>query len=292
MLLTEGWHDYELLDAGGGEKLERWGDVRMIRPDPQAIWPRQADDKMWRGADMVYRRSKSGGGAWEKLRAVPASWEVGYEIAGAPVKFSVRPTDFKHMGLFPEQAVNWNWAAGKIKNAERPIRALNLFAYTGGATVACLSAGADTTHVDAAKGMNQWAKENVALSGLQGRPHRVITDDVLKFVRREKRRSSFYDAVIMDPPAFGRGPGGEVWKLEEKLYELAHAVAEIVSDTPLFVLLNSYTSGFSPAAGANIIRIVMKNRGGVSFGEIGIKAATGVTLPCGNYVRWEGAPYA
>jgi 23S rRNA (cytosine1962-C5)-methyltransferase len=191
------------------------------------------------------------------------------------------------MGLFPEQAVNWNWVSNKIKSAKRPIRVLNLFAYTGGATVACISAGADVTHVDAAKGMNGWAGENIKLSGLQSKPHRIITDDVIKYVRREKRRGSFYDGVIMDPPAFGRGPGGEIWKLEERLYELASAVSEVLSEAPVFVLLNSYTAGLSPAAGANILKIVLPGTGDTTFGEIGLPTASGVTLPCGSYARWE-----
>jgi 23S rRNA (cytosine1962-C5)-methyltransferase len=190
------------------------------------------------------------------------------------------------MGLFPEQAVNWNWVTEKIKNAGGA-RVLNLFAYTGGATVACLSAGADVTHVDAAKGMNQWAKDNIALSGLQDKPHRIITDDVIKFVRREKRRGSYYDGIIMDPPSFGRGPNGEIWKLEERLYELASAVSEVLSDTPLFVLLNSYTAGLSPAAGANNLKIVLPKSGSVTFGEIGLPAKSGIVLPCGSFARWE-----
>jgi 23S rRNA (cytosine1962-C5)-methyltransferase len=287
MLLATSWQDYELIDAGAGEKLERWGRIIMSRPDPQAIWPRQASGGEWDKADMVYHRSKSGGGYWQKLKNVPEAWEIGYSLGDTRLRFNVRPTDFKHMGLFPEQAVNWGWVTEQIKNAHRPVRVLNLVAYTGGATVACLSAGADVTHVDAAKGMNGWAAENIKLSGLQNKPHRIITDDVIKYARREKRRGSLYDGVIMDPPAFGRGPGGEVWKLEERLYELAAAVSEVLSVAPLFVLLNSYTAGLSPAAGANILKIVMPGAGRTSHGEIGLPAASGIALPCGSYARWE-----
>jgi 23S rRNA (cytosine1962-C5)-methyltransferase len=292
MLLASNWQDYELIDAGAGEKLERWGEIIMARPDPQAIWPKQAADGEWRKADMVYHRSSSGGGYWQKFRTVPEAWEIGYDSNDLKLKFRVKPTDFKHMGLFPEQAVNWNWVSNKIKSANRkntnhPVRILNLFAYTGGATIACISAGADVTHVDAAKGMNGWAGENIKLSGLQSKPHRIITDDVIKYVRREKRRGSFYDGVIMDPPAFGRGPGGEIWKLEERLFELALAVSDVLTAAPMFVLLNSYTAGLSPAAGANILKIVLPDTGSTAFGEIGLPAESGVVLPCGSYARWE-----
>ncbi|MDR1663716.1 MAG: class I SAM-dependent methyltransferase [Clostridiales bacterium] len=281
---------------GGGEKLERWGEIKVIRPDPQIIWPRSGDISLWKNAHMRYTRSRSGGGRWETLRPVPASWEISYKLNADSVepdalKFHIRPTDFKHMGLFPEQAVNWEWAAGLIRNAGRPVRVLNLFGYTGGATVACLSAGAEVTHIDAAKGMNQWAKDNISLSNLSRVKHRVLADDAVKFIKREERRGSFYDAIIMDPPVYGRGPGGELWKLEDRLFELVCACAKILSKQPLFVLLNAYTAGFSPIVAANVLQ---KSLSGlslpcrVSCGEIGLRAsAGGLVLPCGMYGRCE-----
>jgi 23S rRNA (cytosine1962-C5)-methyltransferase len=292
--VADGWRDYELIDTGDGEKLERWGGIRVIRPDPQIIWPRSGDNALWGNVNLKYIRSRSGGGHWENIRPTPPSWEVAYHLAN-PVKnrlrFRIRPTDFKHMGLFPEQAVNWEWAAGLIRNAGRPIRVLNLFGYTGGATVACLSAGAEVTHVDAAKGMNQWAKDNAALSVLPPQKLRVLTDDAVKFIRRESRRGSFYDAIIMDPPAYGRGPSGELWKLEDRLSELVAACAEILTEQPLFLLLNLYTSGFSPAVAANVLRFSLDGRtvpGKISCGEIGLCTAVGgVILPCGLFGRWE-----
>jgi len=292
MNLAKNWQDYTLIDAGGGEKFEKWGNVTVIRPDPQAFWPRNANTD-W-SADMYYHRSKSGGGHWEILsNNIPEAWQIGYE----GLKFHIRPTGFKHMGLFPEQAVNWQWLKEKIqvlsdtKNlSERP-KVLNLFAYTGGATLACLQAGASVTHIDAAKGMNRWAKDNIALSGLSGVPHRIMEDDVLKFVLREGRRDSLYTGIVMDPPVFGRGPGGEMWKLEERLYELVEACTRILSPTSdgRFILINAYTAGFSPAVYGNILSIVTKEMGGtVSVGEIGLPAKSGVNLPCGMYARWEG----
>lgn len=289
MTTAQDWSDYELIDTGNGEKLERWGSIKMIRPDPQIIWPPSGDKSLWHDVAMRYHRSRSGGGQWEMLKKTPSRWTVSY---GA-LRFHVKPTDFKHMGLFPEQAVNWRWAAEKISQAtsQRPVRVLNLFGYTGGATVACLQAGAEVTHVDAAKGMNQWARENIELSGLSGQKHRVLTDDALKFVRREARRNSLYDAVIMDPPAFGRGPSGELWKLEERLYELAGACAEILSDKPLFMLLNAYTAGFSPVVAENLFKIVFAKHqrpGRVTCGEIGLtQTYNGLILPCGLFARWE-----
>ncbi|MCL2840864.1 MAG: class I SAM-dependent methyltransferase [Defluviitaleaceae bacterium] len=280
--LAEGWKDYVLLDAGEGEKLEMWGKVKVIRPDPQAFWPRSYP---WEKPDMHYHRSKSGGGTWEILnRNVPNAWKIGYDN----IRFHVRPTGFKHMGLFPEQAVNWQWMAQKIRDAKRPIKILNLFAYTGGATLACLSAGADVTHVDAAKGMNQQARDNIALSGLAKGQNRVLTDDVLKFVRREARRGNKYDGIIMDPPVFGRGPGGEMWKLEEGLFELVKACAKLLSNHPLFMLINAYTAGFSPAAYGNILKLThLPAQGKIDTCEIGIKSKSGLILPCGMYARWE-----
>jgi len=280
--IAEGWRDYVLIDAGGGEKFEMWGRTKVIRPDPQAFWPRTAN---WDKPDMHYHRSKSGGGTWEKIgKNVPDAWKINYN----GLRFHIRPTGFKHMGLFPEQAVNWLWLAERIKNAGRPIRVLNLFAYTGGATLACLNAGAEVTHVDAAKGMNQWARDNIALSGLKS-PCRVLTDDVYKFVMREGRRGNKYDGIIMDPPVFGRGPGGEMWKLEDGLYDLVTACAGILTENPLFMLINAYTAGFSPTVFGNILNIALNKQalvGTVSVGEIGLAAKSGITLPCGMYARW------
>jgi 23S rRNA (cytosine1962-C5)-methyltransferase len=294
MLIADGWKDYALIDTGDGEKLERWGGLRVIRPDPQIIWPRQGNANLWQEYHLRYRRGATGGGGWDKpAEGIP---EHGWNISYGDLRFRIRPTDFKHMGLFPEQAVNWRWAGDLIRlastpDAARPIKVLNLFGYTGGATAACLQAGADVTHVDAARGMNNWAKDNIALSGLTEKKHRVLTDDVLKFVKREARRQSFYDAIIMDPPVYGRGPSGELWKLEEKLFELVMACAYILTDKPLFMLINAYTAGFSPAVAENILRIAMARRGRegrVTGGEIGLRAETGgVTLPCGLYGRWE-----
>ncbi|MCL1882291.1 MAG: class I SAM-dependent methyltransferase [Defluviitaleaceae bacterium] len=277
--IPSSWRDYTLLDAGDGEKLEEWGQVKVIRPDPQAFWPRSYK---WEKPDMHYHRSKSGGGTWEVLNEkTPAVWKISY----GELKFHIRPTGFKHMGLFPEQASNWEWLKGVISQRSSP-KILNLFAYTGGATVACLNAGAEVTHIDAAKGMNNWARDNIALSGLASAKHRVLTDDVLKFVRREARRGNMYDGIIMDPPVFGRGPGGEMWRLEEKLFELVTACVEILSSRPLFFLINAYTAGFSPTAYGNILRAAMTFSGEVSVGEVGLSAKSGILLPCGMYARW------
>jgi len=281
--LADNWRDYNLLDAGGGEKLEKWGDVTVVRPDPQAFWPRSTKAD-WDKIDMYYHRSKAGGGHWEiKSDNVPDAWAIGYK----GLKFHIRPTGFKHMGLFPEQAVNWQWLGEKLQKGDK---VLNLFAYTGGATVACLKAGANVTHIDAAKGMNKWAKDNISLSGLGGVSHRIMEDDALKFVQREARRGSFYDGIIMDPPVFGRGPSGEMWKLEERLYELVEACARILSKRPKFILINAYTAGFAPTVYGNILSIIAdraKLGGTVSVGEIGLPAKSGVVLPCGMYARWE-----
>jgi len=284
MHLAEGWRDYVLIDAGGGEKLEKWGDVTVIRPDPQAFWPRNPNVD-WGNVDMYYHRSKQGGGSWEiRGKNVPEAWQIGYN----GLKFHIRPTGFKHMGLFPEQAVNWRWLADKLSGLSQP-KILNLFAYTGGATVACLKAGASVTHIDAAKSMNRWAKDNIALSGLAHMPYKVMEDDALKFVLREGRRGNRYHGIIMDPPVYGRGPGGEMWKLEERLCELVEACTRILcTDNAKFMLINTYTAGFSPAAYGNVLSLTTKNlKGKVSVGEIGIPAKTGITLPCGMFARWE-----
>ncbi len=285
MWVADKWKDYELLDASGGEKLERWGGHILLRPDPQAIWRTDRTDPRWKRPDAAYRRSSSGGGAWEK-NTLPASWRVGY---GA-LTFQVKPMSFKHTGLFPEQAVNWDWAMEKIRAAGRPVRVLNLFAYTGAATVACLAAGAEVCHVDAAKGMVAWAKENAACSGVLDRPVRWIVDDCVKFCQREIRRGRRYDAVIMDPPSYGRGPGGEVWRLEDNLWDLVSTVRALLSDDPLFVLINSYTTGLSASVLTYIAdSLFTKSYGGASDAqELGLRATdSGLILPCGASCRWE-----
>jgi 23S rRNA (cytosine1962-C5)-methyltransferase len=285
MWVSDKWTDYELLDASGGEKLERWGRQILLRPDPQAIWETERLDPRWKKPDAAYRRSSSGGGAWEKNR-LPASWVITY----GDLKFQVKPMSFKHTGIFPEQATNWDWAGQKIRQAGRPIRVLNLFAYTGAATCACLAAGAEVCHVDAAKGMVAWAKENAQCSGLADRPVRWIVDDCLKFCQREIRRGKRYDAVIMDPPSYGRGPGGEVWRLEDNLWGLVSTVSQLLSDTPLFVLINSYTTGLSPSVLTYITEsLFTKQYGGHSDAqELGLRATdSGLVLPCGASCRWE-----
>jgi len=286
MHLANQWQDYELIDTGGGEKLERWGDIILRRPDPQIIWPLEQETNEWRHVHGHYHRSSSGGGQWDWKKQIPERWTVHY----GDLAFHIKPTSFKHTGLFPEQAVNWSWMMDKIKNAGRPIKVLNLFAYTGGATVACASAGAEVCHVDAAKGMVQWAKENIQLSGLGERPVRFITDDVFKFVQREERRGNKYDAIIMDPPSYGRGPNGEMWKLENNLYPFLQSCTRIMSDNPLFVLVNSYTTGLSPTVLHNLLSMTMKSRygGTLTSGEIGLPISrSGLTLPCGILGRWE-----
>jgi 23S rRNA (cytosine1962-C5)-methyltransferase len=277
MQIADTWQKYTLIDAGGGERLERWGDVTVIRPDPQAFWPRRGK---WPAPDMHYHRSKSGGGSWEALnKGLPEKWTIGWN----DLLFTVKPTGFKHMGLFPEQAVNWQWMRSVIKKAKRPVRVLNLFAYTGGATLACLSAGADVTHIDAAKGMNAQAKENIALSGFSAKPHRVLADDVNKFVAREIRRNSTYDAIILDPPVFGRGPTGEMWRLEENLFQLVANCNRLMSKNPLFILLNAYTAGFSPYSYGNVLQAA--TGAAVEVSEIGLRTESGIPLPCGSYAR-------
>ncbi len=291
MLIADQWQDYELLDMGNGEKLERWGKYILRRPDPQVIWPASAEKSLWEKADAVYHRSQSGGGKWEYKKALPNSWNINY----GKLKFVIEPTGFKHTGLFPEQAVNWDWMASKIAQAKkdnpsRPIKVLNLFAYTGGATVACTAAGAEVCHVDAAKGMVAWAKNNLQASGLDNRPARFLVDDCLKFVKREQRRGNVYDAVIMDPPSYGRGPGGEIWKIEDALFSFLEETEKILCKDPLFVLVNSYTTGFSPVVIANMLQLTVGKRreGKVSSGEVGLPAThSKMILPCGIYGRWE-----
>ncbi|MBQ6826358.1 MAG: class I SAM-dependent methyltransferase [Clostridia bacterium] len=286
MRTVEGFSDYELLDADNGQRLERWGDVILIRPDPQVIWNGTKQDNRWNKANAVYHRSNSGGGYWEKLKNVPDVWSIKYN----ELTFNLKPMGFKHTGLFPEQAVNWTLADKLIKNAGREISVLNLFAYTGGATVACLKAGASVTHVDASKGMVQWAKENANSSGVIDRPVRWIVDDCLKFVKREIRRGKKYDAIIMDPPSYGRGPNGEVWKLEQQLSELLEETGKLLSDDALFFFLNSYTGGLSPTILNFMVKTyVAKNRKGEIFtDEIGLNiTAKGISLPCGNTTIWK-----
>ncbi|HBB63481.1 MAG TPA: SAM-dependent methyltransferase [Ruminococcus sp.] len=285
MWSAENWKDYELLDTSDGERLERWGNLILIRPDPQIIWHGEAKHPAWKRADGIYRRSSSGGGAWVK-NDLPESWQIGY----GDLRFLLRPMGFKHTGLFPEQAANWDWFGGLIRQANRPVRVLNLFAYTGGATLAAAAAGASVVHVDAAKGIVAQARENAQLSGLTDAPIRWIVDDCKKFVEREIRRGNHYDGIIMDPPSYGRGPGGEIWKLEDCIYDLVKTCSGVLSDEPLFFLLNSYTTGLSPSVMAYILRDVLGTRfgGNVTADEIGLPVeATGGVLPCGSTAIWQ-----
>ncbi len=285
MRTVEGFKDYELIDADSGERLERWGDVILIRPDPQVIWSGERKNKLWNSANAVYHRSNSGGGYWERLSFVPDVWSIAYK----DLTFRLKPMGFKHTGLFPEQAVNWSLAKELIEKQNRQISVLNLFAYTGGATVACLSAGARVTHVDASKGMVQWAKENAAASGLANGEVRWLVDDCLKFVKREIRRGNKYDAIIMDPPSYGRGPNGEVWKLEQQLTELLYETGKLLSDNAVFFFLNSYTGGLSPTILNYMVkRYVVKDRlGSVYTDEIGLNITEkGISMPCGNTTVW------
>lgn len=286
MRTAENWKDYLILDTSDGEKLETWGGISLVRPDPQIIWKTDRTDPLWNSADGHYLRSNQGGGKWEFRRKLPESWCISYR----ELKFNIRPTGFKHTGLFPEQAVNWDFMAEKIKNSGRKISVLNLFAYTGGATLACAAAGAEVCHVDASKGMVQWARENAAASGLSDRPVRWIVDDCEKFIAREIRRGRRYDAVIMDPPSYGRGPGGEVWKLENCVYDLVKLCSGVLSENPLFFLINSYTAGLSPSVMGYILGAVLTEKfgGSVTFDEIGLPVrSTGMTLPCGSTAIWE-----
>lgn len=286
MRIAENWTDYRILDTSDGEKLESWGGRILVRPDPQIIWKPEKNAALWNKADAVYHRSEKGGGRWEYKKNLPESWTISY----GELKFIIRPTGFKHTGLFPEQAVNWDYMADKIQRAKRPVKVLNLFAYTGGATLACANAGASVSHVDASKGMVQWARENAALSGLDDKPVRWLVDDCEKFVKREIRRGNFYDAVVMDPPSYGRGPGGEIWKLEDQIYGLVKTCAAVLSDNPLFFVLNSYTTGLSPSVMAYILHdiLVGKFGGRISADEIGIPVeSSGMALPCGSTAIWS-----
>ena len=288
MWISDNWRDYELLDCGNGERLERWGKYLLVRPDPQAIWRPEGKHPGWRKYDARYQRSSTGGGQWVK-KELPQRWTLGY----GPLTLNVKPMNFKHTGVFPEQAANWDFAMERIRAAGRPVSVLNLFAYTGAASVACAAAGASVCHVDAAKGMVAWARENAASSGLADAPIRWIVDDCGKFVEREIRRGKTYDAIIMDPPSYGRGPGGEVWKLEDSVFDLVSLCAGALSDAPEFFLLNSYTTGLSPSVMAYILSVTVGERfgGRVSADEIGLPVTrTGLVLPCGSTAVWTREP--
>lgn len=286
MRAATNWHDYELIDTTSGEKLERWKNITLIRPDPQIIWKTGKNSPGWNRADAHYHRSRTGGGHWEYVHKLPESWKISY----GDLTFKISPTGFKHTGLFPEQAVNWDLFIKLIREAGRPISVLNLFAYTGGATLACLSAGASVCHVDASRGMVQWAKENAMLSGLADRPVRWIVDDCEKFIQREIRRGHHYDAIIMDPPSYGRGPNGEVWQLEEKVYDLVNLCCGVLTDNPLFVALSSYNTGLSASVMAYLLGVTVgaQNKGKVMADEIGLPVtASGQVLPCGSVAVWS-----
>ena len=296
MRAADGWKDYELIDASDGERLERWGDILLIRPDPQILWQTPRRHPLWKQAHARYHRSSAGGGQWERLRPMPDVWQIGY----GPLRFQLKPMGFKHTGLFPEQAVNWDRMARLIRREaekrppDRPVKVLNLFGYTGGATLSCAAAGAHVTHVDASKGMVAWGRENAVLSGLQDRPMRWLVDDCGKFVQRELRRGNTYDGILMDPPSYGRGPGGEVWKLEEQIYPLISQCVGLLSERPLFYLVNSYTAGLSPSVMKYVLSVLLpKGIGGmVSADEIGLPVSGGdasrpLVLPCGATALWE-----
>lgn len=286
MLVANNWNDYKILDMANGQKLERWGNVILSRPDPQIIWKDKSFPDKWKMVNATYNRSKSGGGSWEYNKQIPKNWQIKYKS----LTFNIKPMGFKHTGIFPEQAVNWDWMMEKIAKSKREIKVLNLFAYTGGATVACLASGASVCHVDSSKGMVSWAKENVVSSGLEDKKIRYIVDDVNKFVSREIRRNNKYDAIIMDPPSYGRGANGEVWQFENNIYDLVQLCTKVLSDNPLFFLINSYTTGISSTVLENILNLtVAKNHiGKITSGEIGLPMENSkLILPCGIYARWE-----
>ncbi len=293
MWIADKWKDYEVLDTSAGEKLERWGDYLLVRPDPQVIWNTPKRHPGWKKCSAHYHRSKKGGGEWEFFD-LPKQWDISYQSPALKrdLRFQLKPFSFKHTGLFPEQAVNWDWFSEKIQNAVsagRPVKVLNLFAYTGGATLAAAAAGASVTHVDASKGMVGWAKENAAASGLSDAPIRWLVDDCVKFVEREIRRGNRYDGIIMDPPSYGRGPKGEIWKIEDAIHPFIQLCAKLLSDDPLFFLVNSYTTGLAPAVLTYLIATELKRFGGhVDSQEIGLPVTqTGLILPCGASGRWE-----
>ena len=286
MRVSNSWKDYELIDCSDGERLERWGDIILIRPDPQIIWSTGKKNPLWRKAHARYHRSNKGGGSWEMYKKVPDSWSINFKN----LVFNIKPMGFKHTGVFPEQAVNWEWMQNKIKEENRPLKILNLFGYTGCATLACMEAGASVCHVDASKGMVTWAKENAASSKLADKPVRWLVDDCVKFVQREVRRGNKYDGIVMDPPSYGRGPNGEVWKIEEKLYSLIELCIQVLTDNPTFFILNSYTTGLSPAVMEYLLNVQLKSKfgGKVSSDEIGLRVTeTNLSLPCGSTVIWE-----
>lgn len=287
MRYSEFWQDYELIEAAGGERLERWGDIILIRPDPQAIFAAPRTDKRWNSAHARYIRSKKGGGHWETYKHVPDVWTIGYR----GLKFNLKPMGFKHTGLFPEQAVNWDLMSDIVKRSDRQLKVLNLFGYTGAASLMLAKSGAAVTHVDASKGMVLWGKDNAAASGLADKPIRWLVDDCIKFVEREIRRGNKYDGIVMDPPSYGRGPNGEVWQLEEKIYPLVELCCKILSDDARFFLINSYTAGISPSVMQYILGLTVQNRfgGSLSCDEIGLKvSSTGLVLPCGSTAVWLG----
>ena len=284
MWIANNWKDYEVLDASEGEKLERWGKYRLIRPDPQIIWSTPKTDPGWKKPNGHYHRSQRGGGSWEFFD-LPEQWSISY----GSLRFHLKPFSFKHTGLFPEQAVNWDWFSGLIREAGRPVKVLNLFAYTGGATLAAAAAGASVTHVDASKGMVGWAQENAKASNLREAPVRYLVDDCMKFVERELRRGSRYDGIIMDPPSYGRGPKGEIWKIEDAIHPLIHKCSLLLSEKPLFFLVNSYTTGLAPAVLTYMISTELSGRGGrTESSEIGLPVkSSGLVLPCGASGRWQ-----
>ncbi len=288
MWLADKWEEYRILDLSGGDKLEEWNGVRVARPDPQVIWDKRSFPKLWNSADGVYHRSHSGGGRWEFKTKLPERWPLHY--APLDLTFHIKPTGFKHMGLFPEQAANWEWMSDLIKKENRPIRVLNLFAYTGGATLAAARAGAQVVHVDSSKGVVTWAKENLALSGMADRPVRFIVDDAIKFVEREIRRGNQYEGILMDPPSYGRGAGGEIFKLEKELYGLIDKCATLLSDKPLFFLINSYTTGLAPSVLSNLLSLTVsqKKGGRATADELGLPVENSkLVLPCGSSGRWQ-----
>lgn len=285
MWIANNWKDYEVLDTSGGEKLERWGKYLLVRPDPQVIWNTPHEHPGWKKKNGHYHRSSKGGGEWEFIN-LPDEWSISYK----DLTFHLKPFSFKHTGLFPEQAVNWDWFSNLIAHAGRPVKVLNLFAYTGGATVSAAKAGAQVTHVDASKGMVSWAKENAATSGLADAPIRWLVDDCTKFVEREIRRGNHYDGIIMDPPSYGRGPKGEIWKIEENIFPFVELTAKLLSDKPLFFLINSYTTGLQPAVLSYMLNLTVKKQfgGTVAAEEIGLPVSgTGLVLPCGASGRWQ-----
>ena len=282
MWIADEWKDYECIDTANGEKLERWGNIVLCRPDPQVIWDKKSDPELWKKADAHYHRSTSGGGKWEYRKSIPEQWTISYKN----LKFNIKPMGFKHTGLFPEQAVNWDFMMNKI-SSRKGVKVLNLFAYTGGATVACAKAGASVTHVDASKDMVQWAKENAKSCGLQDAPIRYLVDDCMKFVEREIRRGNKYDAILMDPTSYGRGPGGEVWKIEDSICQFVRRCSLLLSDNPLFFIINSYTTGLSPSVLINLMKMCLPE-GEITSNEIGLSITTSdMVLPCGATCRWE-----